>query len=249
MNLRNPKIYSAPKEEKEKHFPKFIIIFCLFIIIVMALGYLLFFSNIFVVKNITLSSNVPEEAQNYLNQFKNKNIFLIKSNDIAEELKNQYPEYLDIEVYKGIPDILKVDFSERRAALVWQSQSDGYLVDSTGLAFKKINIGSRPDLISVIDNKNLPVNVPAQVVTATFINFITNAKAKLQSANIEVKEFQINETIFQVDALTTGNLKIIFDITRSVSDQIDAFTQVYNDHKNDIKQYIDVRVPGKVYYQ
>jgi cell division septal protein FtsQ len=249
LNLTNPKTYNPPAEEKEFKFPKILIILFLFIVIAAILTFILVLSPVFKIQNIEVKGTLPDEAQTYLDGFKGQNIFLIKSSNIADALKTKYPEYLDVSVYKGIPNVLKITFDERDAVLVWQTGSQNYLVDDTGLAFKKLETLENNSLPVVVDAKNIVLTIPSQVVTENFIKFVTDAKVKIKDAGLTLKQFEINETFFQVDAVTDTGLKIKFDISRTLTDQMDAFNKVYGEHKADIKQYIDLRVPGKVYYQ
>lgn len=249
QTLRYPKIYNPPKEKKTKKFSKIIILFCLLIIIIVAIIYCLFLSSIFTISSIEIKGNLPEEGQNYINQFKGANLFAVKSNDIATKLSLNYPQFLSIDVYKGIPNVLRVEITERQAELIWQTNNQDYLVDSDGLAYKDISADATGNLPIVIDNKNLAIEIPAQVASTNFVNFITELKIKCHDAGQDIKDFEINDTIFQTDAVTNSGIKIIFDTTRSINDQIDAFNQVYSAHKDEIKQYVDTRVESKVYYQ
>lgn len=246
--LTQPKIYSAPQDKQDYKLPKTVIVIIVGLILIIVIVFLLFLSPFFKIKNINIIGNPPEDSQFYINQFKNENVFLVKSNDIEKTLETKYSEFSSINVYKGIPNILKIEFIERDAYIVWRSNNQNYLVDANGLAYKKID-SLNSDIPLVIDNKNLPITPPSQVVTANIINFVLNAKAKIKDSGFKVKQFEINDTIFQVSAIINKKLKIIFDITRSLSDQMDAFNQAYSQNKNDIRQYVDVRVEGKVYYQ
>lgn len=247
--MRQPKIYSPPKEQKTIKIPKFVKILFFLIFLIGILFSVFIFSPLFKIKNIEIIGSLPENAQNYLAQFKGENIFLIKSDEIANVLKIQYPEFQSINVYKGIPNILRVRFEEREVKFIWITQNQNYFIDSDGLAFKVANPDAIGDLPKVVDNKNLKITIPGQVATNNFANFILNSELKIKDTGLKIKNFEVGDTIFQVDIVTNTGFKIVFDTTRSLSDQMDAFNQVYRDHKNEIKQYVDVRVEGKVYYQ
>ena len=246
--VRPPKIYSPPKEERPFVLPRVFKIIIIIIIVFSALFYLFIFSPCFKIKTIEIIGSPPSEISLYLNQFKNSNIFLFNVRGMTEELKSKYPEFLDIEVSRGIPSTLRVRFEERSPKIIWQSNYKYYLVDENGLVFKVVE--NRPlDLPLVIDNKNLVISLPSQIATTNFVDFIINAKIKIKDYGLQINQFEINETIFQVDAQTDKNIKIIFDITRNLSDQLDAFGKVYSEHKDEIKEYLDLRVEGKVYYK
>lgn len=246
--LRQPKVYVPPKEQVPFALPKYLKWSIIILIIIIGLGYLLFFSPIFKIRHVEIIGNSSPAVAQLLNSFKSQNIFRLDSSKIQEDLEKNFPEYLEIKVSRGIPNILRTQFTARQAKIVWQSDSNYYLVDKDAYAFLKID-NPPANLIKTIDNKNIPVDLPGQIASNNFIDFLENSKTKLSALQITVDHFEVNETTFQVTAVTDNNIKIIFDVTRNITDQIDAFDKVYQEHKDEIKQYIDLRVEGKVYYQ
>lgn len=246
--LRQPKIYSAPKDRDSKPFPAYIKIIILILIVLSGLGYLILYSPVFKISTIDIIGFHTDESRTYLEKFKGTNIFYIDTKTISGDLNQQNPEFQNIRVSCGIPNILRVEFAERQPVVVWNSGGKLYLMDENAVAYKQVD-AIPPDLISVIDNQSMDVNPPEQIASSNFINFIKDVKTKISSMDLEIKQYEINETIFQVDAILANNVKIIFDTTRSSTDQVDAVSTVYRDHKAEISKYMDVRVEGKVYYQ
>lgn len=176
INLRQPKIYNPPRDQNVEVFPKVLVIIILVLIVLIALIYLLIFSPIFKIKTIEIKGNLSPDATSYLDQYKGQNLFVVKSQTISKKLQDKNPEYLSINVYKGIPNILRVEINERRSALVWETQSRDYFVDNDGVAYKMITPEEINDLTTIIDNKNIGINLPNQVATSNFINFVNDAK-------------------------------------------------------------------------
>lgn len=246
--LRIPKIYSAPKDQIKKPVPRFIKYLILILAILAGLVYLLFFSSIFTVKNIVTEGSPNDETLTYLQQFKGKNIFMIQAKEIAYVVKEKNTQFKTVDVTLGVPSTLRVIFAERIPVAVWQTNGKSYLLDENAIAFKQTDMLSK-DLITVMDSKNIEVIPPVQIASSNFINFIKDVNSKIGQLDMKIVKFEIGETTFQVDAITDKNIKIIFDTTRSVSDQMDAAQKAYKEKKDEIKQYMDVRVEGKVYYQ
>ncbi|HBO60498.1 TPA: hypothetical protein DD449_02355 [Candidatus Berkelbacteria bacterium] len=246
--LRQPKIYTAPRDLEKKPMPKFLKLGIFVFIIVLVLLYIILFSPLFKIKNFDLMGNPSDESIAYIEQYKSKNIFSVSAKDIEEYLLEKNSQFSSVEVTLGIPSTLRIKFNERQPVLVWQSNGKNYLVDESAIAFKETDNAS-PDLILVTDNKNVPVSLPSRIVNSNFIDFLKNAKMKIGKLNLAITKFEVNETTFQVDAATDKNIKIFFDTTKSITDQIDAAQKVYEEKKNEITQYMDVRVEGKVYYQ
>ena len=246
--LRQPKIYSAPKEQKEFVLPKFVKILIWISILIIGFIYLIYFSPVFKIKNIQIVGDPQKETIDYLKTLKNQNIFHPITEHQKENILRQHHAQLNIKISKGIPNTLRVIFDARTEKIIWLSGKDSYLVDANGIAFQKEQNSS--NLIKVLDKKEIKVIIPSQVATQNFINFIISSQEKINSyKEFKVDHFEINETTFQVDAITNKNIKIIFDTTRSLSDQIDAFQKVYDEKSAEITEYVDLRVEGVVYYK
>ena len=246
--FRQPKIYVPEAEKTKKPLPKFVKIIILTLILFVALIYLIFFSPVFKVKKIDLMGKPSEAGQTYLESFVGTNIFRLHPSAMSDELKILDPEFGDINVAAGIPNVIRVKFETRQAVSIWQTGTNFYLVDNNEIAYQKID--AKPDnLILVVDNKAVAITPPVQIASSNFVEFLKKVQVKIIDSGLEIDHYEINETTFQVDAVTKQGIKIIFDTTRPASDQMDALKTVYDAHKNEIKQYLDVRVQGKVYYQ
>lgn len=246
--MRMPKVYMAPKDKEKKSVPRFLKFGILILIAILGLAYVLFFSAIFKIKNIAIDGSAGAETLAYLDQFKGQNIFRLQTKEIAKVVQSQNTEFKTIDVTLGIPGTLRVLFTQRMPVAVWQTGGMNYLVDENAVAFKQTDAVD-PDLILISDTKNIAISPPVQIASANFMDFLKNVESKIGGLDMKITKFEINETTFQVDALTDKNVKIIFDTTRSASDQIDAAQKAYKEKKDEIKQYMDVRVEGKVYYQ
>lgn len=245
-SLRQPKVYSPPKEQKSFVFPKWLKIVILIIIGLAALGYFLFYSPFFKIKNIEIIGNPPEEARYTIDSVMGQNIFFLKVGNLENDLIKQNRQFSQIKVYRGIPDTVRVKFEEREAKIIWTTQGKQFLVDKSGIIFKE-NDGVT-GLPIVIDNKNLTVAISSSIASSNFIDFVRSANLELTNQNLKPTQFEVNETTFQINAITS-TIKIMFNILRPLSDQIDALSKVYPQHQPDIKEYIDLRVEGFVYYK
>ncbi len=247
-NLRQPKIYSAPSEKEKKNFPKIFKIFFLFILILLCLIFVVFVSSIFRIKNVQVFGKIEDDSLKYLETYKNKNIFLLDSDYIENELEQMNPQLKNIDISFGIPNVLRATFTERQPKLIWITDGLEFLIDNDGIVFKE-NESHIKDLPIVYDNSNLEIKIPSQIASKGFVDFINHLNFISQDYNLEFKNFAVNETTFQLDAITNEGIKIIFDTTRPVSDQLDAYEKVYNDHKDQVKEYVDLRVEGWVYFK
>lgn len=245
--LRPPKVYNPPPEKLPLKVPKFVKIIAWAIVIILGLIYLIFFSPLFQVKNIEYIGSPNDDIKNIVEKYRGQNIFLVKTDLIEQELLIKNDQFNAVKIYLGLPDTLRVKFQERQSKILWETAGKFYFIDNDGFIFAEANESA--DLPKVVDSKNLAVKVPSAIVSRNFVDFILNAKIKLAELGITVNQFRINETTFQVEAETDHNFKIIFDTIRPLSEEIDAFKQAYDAHKDEIKEYVDVRVAGWVYYK
>lgn len=247
MLLKNPKVYNPPRELEKKKFPKFFLIIFILIIIFGGLIYFLFYSSLFRIKNIIIEDS-NSQVSNFCEKYKGSNILLFSSSRIEEEIIEKFPEVKDLEVIRGLPDTIKIRFQDRQSKIIWQTQGKNFLVDNSGQIYKETEDLS--DLPQVKDNKDISVNIGQQVVSESFLNFLTELNSTFTQANgFKINRFEINDTIFQVDALTDQGWTVIFDTTRKVTDQLSDLSKFLNEHKNEVIEYIDLRVEGRVYYK
>lgn len=242
-----PKFFTTPQEKKEYYPSKIwkVLLICLTIFV--ALIIIFFFSPLFKIKNVEVVSPVNlDQVNSFFDTFKGKNIFLVDTSKTKSNVQIKFPEVLDLQISKGIPNMLRVKVNQYEPKIVWVSSGEKYLADENGVIFQK---GSADNLPQVLDSKNLPVEILKPVAINNFVEFVSEISEKMSTGDLVVDHYEVNETTFQVTAVTKNNLKIIFDTTRPAQDQIVAAQKVYTEHKEEVKQYLDVRVEGKVYYQ
>lgn len=242
-----PKFFHELKDQKEYYPNKIWKTLLIFLIIILALVITFFFTPLFKINKIEVLSS-DSDIGPFFDIYKGKNLFLIDPSQTKADIIKNFPEILDLQISKGIPNMLRIKVTEDTPKMVWQTNGVKYFVDEEGIVYKKVE-GDAPNLPLIVDNKNLPVEMQTPVVISSFVNFVTEIINKFNGTDLQVQSFEVNETSFQVTAVTKNNIKIIFDTTRPVQDQVVAAEKVYTEHKAEVTQYMDVRVEGKVYYQ
>lgn len=251
--FRQPKVYNPretdyPPVSRRKKIPKLFLAVLLLIIILIGGGYLLYYSSFFEIKKIIINGQLKPEIEESLFKLKGENIIFFSPAKYEKEISQKFPEISDFQMIRGLPDTLKINFQDQTPKLVWETQEKLYLVEGHGKIFKESSEFS--SLPVVKDNKDLSVNLGQQVVSENFENFVLALFNDLPPiVNAVIDHFEINDTIFQVDAKTSSGLKIIFDTTRSAADQLTDLETFLLSYKNEAKEYIDLRVEGRVYYQ
>ncbi len=243
---RSPRLYNpAPEQREAKKYTKPILIIILFIIMFSGLVYLVYYSNFFNIKNILVEGkSMPEIEKNVLGE----SIIFLDTNEVKKQIGILYPNVGEVSIIRGIPDTIKINVIEYEPKLVWTTNAQKYLVNNEGKVFRQFT--EELDLPVIIDGKNLTIDLNQQVVSKTFIDFITDYNKKmLEDLNIEVLYYEIDSTIFQISAYTNQGWYLKLDTTRSSGEQVQALTELLKDHRGEISQYADLRVEGKVYYK
>lgn len=245
--ISTPKVFQAPQDKVVNIWPKIIMWLSLILIVVTAIIYMIFFSSWFKIKNIEIIGNPSETIKSNLNGLVGKNLFSFNAGHVEQSFMDIDRNYLKIKIYRGIPDTVRIVFTNRDPKIIWQTNGSQYFVDQTAFIFKAADNSVK--LPVVVDKSNLVVKVPMKISTEDFVNFVLSADAELLKNKFKIINFEVSETMFQVSAVTDGNLRIMFNTLRPLSEQIDAFGKVYEQNKQDIKEYVDLRVEGKVYFK
>ncbi len=209
------------------------------------------------VKNIRIEGDAAETTKTEINKLLGQNILWLSVTRPESAITQHQPSIKQIQILRGIPDTLRVKLIERQPSLIWQIGEIWYTVDPNGFVFREEQIGKREDgtleypgtdLPVVVDTKRLPVAIGQTIIRPQFIQFVRELKRRLPSEiNAELVRAEINETTFNITAVTNTGWNILFDTTRTLDSQMRTLTRVLESKRPDVHQYIDVRVRGWVY--
>jgi cell division septal protein FtsQ len=249
-NLRNPKIaIRTPREPVSIYIPTSVIKIVLGFLVLSGIYFFVYLSGFFSIKNIILTDTISEEERQTVYAYKGKNILFLNSEDLEREIKAKYPQAWAVSVYRGLPDTLKVVMSERNKAFIWQSGEKFYYIDKQGIAFKEINEPEEGWLL-VNDLQSVKVKLGKRIVSGRFIEFVEETRdSLLKKSEIKIGNFEVGETTLHVSMVTDLGWKVYFDINRSPENQLEDLYLILAKHREDIKEYVDLRVPGYGYYK
>lgn len=243
------KFKSKPKVDK-KQFNKIWRIL-LILIIIFSLFYFVFCSEYFRINEIIVQGNNLVSEENII-QFvpHNSNMFLFSSSKVKKNILYNNPEIKNIEIFRGIPNALKIVVLEHDNKVIWESGGNQYLLSSQGRVTKKINQGESFPYPRVVDSKNIPVELGLNIVSPSFVSFIVNVNNNLLDvSNLSPSYFQVTETTFDVDLYTNSGIYIKLNTMRSSAKQLDNLKKVLVSKKSEIKEYVDLRIDGLAYYK
>lgn len=252
--FRQPKIYAATPAERKAVVSKWTIIAGLIFILLLFLAWFIFLSSFFKIKTITISGSLNPEVAKEIDKFKGKNILLFRVGKIEKELAGGQTSISSLEIYKGIPDTLRVKVNVRVPEIIWQSQNKNYFIDKNGVIFElndyvSVSQDNAP-LPMIIDNKNLNVNLGSQIITTDLVQYILDLNNDFApKMGTKIKEFRVNETTLQIEVVSEAGWKVLLDTSRDYNTQLTVLKKIFDQYGSEIKEYVDLRVEGRAYYK
>lgn len=241
-------------------------------------AYVFFFSTVFTVQSIeiegikTLGRGEVEDVTNNALQkmriwpFRPKNIFLIDEKKLSSELTDKlFTQYVTVD--KKYPNILRLKVKERQSSLVILKGGKFWQIDRNGVIMREIMEDQEKALMQ--DQINHPIADRSEVLP------ILEISQDLDPAvgNTYVSDFRVSmwlDTFKSLQDLGFGyrhatveyatSTKLILnmfepydvyiDLMEPIAPQISGLYEFMRVKKDaQIKEYIDARIPGKVYYQ
>ncbi|MEI6498373.1 MAG: FtsQ-type POTRA domain-containing protein [bacterium] len=254
QQYRGPSVFNASKKTKSKlnfRISKLFWKLSFFFIVIMALLYIVFCSKVFLVTDIFIEGNNLSSSDLIKSKIpENLNILLLNESEIQEKILKEIPEIKSAEIYRGIPNAIKIVVLEREGKMIWQSNNIKYLVSSQGEVSRQVNDGEQFNLPVVNDAKNLAVSPGESLVSPNFVAFIINIYDNFfTETNIKPTTFEIQDTTFDVNLQTEAGFYVKFNSLRSSKKQLDNLKIVLAEKRQDIKEYIDLRIDGWAYYK
>lgn len=214
------------------------------------------FSPFWQIQTIIQPSGLSPELVTELERFQGTNLLKLPTATLEAKLLTLDSSLASVRLSKGLPRTLKLDIELRQPALIWRSGQTLYTLDRTGLAYRaapaliedQLALATELPAILVSDRRNLPVNLGQATVRSGFITFVNQLKSELSSRGIEVKAVEIDETTFSIVVLTNQPYRLLFDTTRPLSAQLTTLGKIL-ETRPEIKEYLDLRVRGWVYYR
>jgi len=238
----------------------------------------LFFSHFFSVNDFEISElsvlekeAVAGEIGEYLdgkNGFikDRRNIFIIDEEEVAKHLMNTF--FIEsATVDKVYPNILRLKIKERQRSVILVTNNKIYIVDDYGV------ITDYADSATVSTTRNfLTSSVPVDTLKEIFVVESTSTvyekgfeytdskrvrnwldlAGRLREAGIWFKALYLDADEYGiVRIILKENKNVILDAEAPLDAQIETLRQFIQAKPNwdDIHEYIDVRIPGRIYYK
>lgn len=193
-----------------------------------------------------------------------RNIFFVHEQDLAKSVQEQlFAEHVTVE--KSFPNILRLMIQERQRSVVLVSQDKQFLVDTKGIISGETDPSTRSFVQALLAHKTFPdiSSVPvlvvnlAQEITIGYQASDADHVKRWITAHRELVSGHVRFRYMSIDTLESslGRLKaedgtsILIDLDMPLKPQIETYTKfIQHKQKNVlIQEYVDVRVPGKIF--
>ncbi|HZP55551.1 MAG TPA: hypothetical protein VFB03_02145 [Candidatus Saccharimonadales bacterium] len=211
---------------------------------------------------LSLSSTVYHPKDSYerasakaLNGLTNHTKLSFNSQSVVDTLKKQFPEItlvsVDVPLIGQKPKI-KLNIAEPR--LFVGDNNTKYVVDANGVAVgKSSDFPNIKDLPIVIDQTGFSIKTGEQILPADNIDFIKKLIAQANQAHVQVRSLTFPPRAQELDLKTIDkDYYVKFYMGSDVilqSGQFLAARHQFDQTGNQPKEYLDVRVPGRVYFK
>lgn len=212
--------------------------------------YFIFVSPLFKLKQILVEGNKSIPVEDIEKHFDlGANVLLFSTKNAENGLIDTYPQIQNVQIFKGIPDAVKVVIYEKEFKAVWETKGIKYYLSSHGEITKQVG-EDKTDLPLIIDKQNFSVKPNEQIVSPNFIAFITNISENLnKEAGINPNHYEVTETTFDVNLYTDAGFYVKLNSLRSSKKQLENLKKVLTEKRADIHEYVDLRIDGWAYYK
>lgn len=211
---------------------------------------------------LKLSSEAYHKAAVYhdaaVQQFsalKNRNKVTLNEQQIITNLKKSFPEIssgsIDLPIFGETP-MLRLNIA--KPSFVLNSQGIDYIVNTDGVAVGlAAGLPRIRGLPTVIDQTGFGVQKGIQILSAAEVNFVNNLITQTKHAKVPIASLTLPAKAQELDLRTSDRRYYIkFYLGGDSLLQVGQFLAArhqFDQNGQQPAQYLDVRVPGKIYYK
>lgn len=186
---------------------------------------------------------------------KNTNKFSFDEAPLTAAIKQQFPEvqsvHIELPFFSEKP-VVWLDIS--KPAFKLTSQKNSYIVDAKGVAIAIKNTQAETKgLLAIQDQSGFKTKPGQQVLSSDAVNFIKTIVAQSQAAKVPIKSMVLPAKAQELDLYTTdANYYVKYYLGGDAMVQAGQFLAArhkFAESGPPPSQYLDVRVPGKIFYK
>lgn len=200
-------------------------------------------------------STYQDFAAKNLGSIKDSNKITFNETALVDSMQKQFPEissmWVELPIF-GQKPIIHLTISQ--PTFVYSSKNVSYILDSEGvIAGTQADMASMKGLPTVIDQSNIDFKVGDKVISSDSVDFISQVVAQAKKAKAPISNIVLPAIAQEIHLRTTDKPYYVkFYFGNDVLVQTGQWLAAR--HEFDAKgitpgEYLDVRVPGKVFYK
>lgn len=187
------------------------------------------------------------------------NIWFISKDELSSRILDD-TRIEAVDIYRGLPDSLRIVVHERQPSLIWVTGTNQVLIDDQGLSFASFEsqqfptpdseLGKKLAVVPrVVDIKALPVKLDRQVVSPIFITFIHNATKELANAlpQVTIDRIEITDSTYDVAFVAKEGLRVYFNTLSDAGVQVRNLSLLVKQNKATLASQVDLRIDRWAY--
>ncbi len=230
--------------------------------------YALFFSGWMAITDVAVSQQsfvnndeIKQQVAAYLNEKKwwivsrANNIFLANTKSLRALLLEKFPVFKEVSIRKKYFHGLIISAMSREAVGIWcwPKQKQCFYFDRGGVIFDRANDSSGTIFLIVHDGAGEVRKMGEAVAEQTIMEWIFQLRQKLDQTKIGLAHVVLPNEQFRVNVKTTEGWEAYFSTNDALEPQIKALSfflanKVSFEQRSQL-QYIDVRIPQRVYFR
>jgi hypothetical protein len=194
-------------------------------------------------------------AHKYLSSVKNRNKITFNEQSIVAAMQKQFPEILNASVELPVmaeTPVVHIDIAN--PSFILKSGASSYVVASNGVAVATVDqLPSVKNLSVVTDQSGFNAHASQQVMTAASVEFINDLIVQMKHANVTIDQIVLPPLAQELYLRAAGKPYFVkFYLGGDVKQQVGQFLAAihqFDATNTQPSEYLDVRVPGKVFYK
>jgi hypothetical protein len=177
----------------------------------------------------------------------------VSRQEVTDSVSGLSPVIKSVNVTKELPDLLKVTIEERTPLAIWSAAGQFFFVDERGITYDEIMRSESRDvsLPVIVDERHRATVEQDRVITEESLVFVrTLFEAISRDAGVGVNFFIAPSRLApDLIVVTNEGWKIFFDTTKPADLQVATLKEVLQTQVKDRAslQYVDLRIPGRVF--
>lgn len=255
---RTPKVFFSsyrPKKPQLENKSQFKQIFVVILIVVG--GYFFTRLPVFQIKNIDITNIKSVEVISELNELKGQSILSAGIANKVREIQKTHIQLINLNCDKGIPNTLRCQADEREPIFIWKSGDKSFLIDYDGIAYK--TVGDVEGVIMVEDRANIDINLGDLVMSEEIVSIYKDIITYLEEFGFVVDNLYVKISPLHPGVIvsarkdnkpfTPNKIEVEFSASYPINTQVKLLSQLIETKAGLIKERVDLRTPGYIYYK